>query len=981
MVETIFILDEHLKTSKALTVNGKNNFFDDCYSMDLSTGVESYEFSTNVEDLDEKNYVMFKYHDEFKLFQITEIEQEHNEGKIITYCYGESACLELLNDVVRAFESPRSFNCIQFLQYVLEGTGWSIGNYSSTLEEKTLEVDITKTTQKWSCIQDYMSSYGYELNTRVLYENGRVVAKKLDVYEEGQLGNRTYKRFEYGRNVKGIVKKKDLYEWCTALIIDTDQDIADISFEENTYVKPAGSDVIMAKYENNHYNLGRNFIYANYEDKSSSAGEAIANALAELKRRATPCFDYECTTIMTYEEFDQISLGDTVYVVDHTFNPIVTLEARVGKLEISFSDRNNCKCNLTNYKEIKSRIKAELTGSITEILESYFPLTEDMIAGEAIKPEHLKQDTYEFIRANYIKVDIGEFEKVIAETFVAKDAYVEDLEAINGAFDNLVVKDAYITDLNATNARIEKLEAYDANVENLVANKADINELTVVKADIEDLKAIDAEITNLVNENATITNATIENLKAVNADIINLKAENADIKNLKADKADINELTAEIAGINQAVIGKLDANYFESDEAKIGDLTVGELEAEIAKIGALEGDYADIDKIVTEKIEATVGDIGALEGDIANIETILSGNLGTGNLQTIKLTANNVEILDAIIKSANIESINTDEVMISNSDGKVLLEGALLQFFDDRDIPRIQMGKDGQGNFTFVLLDETGQGVLIDETGLKAAAIEDGLIVDAMIGDDANISGSKLNINSVITSINKDGSEAIDSTKVWFDEKNQTLNMAFNELSTSNNNLQESYNNINTSVNGLSVKVGRVETKTTEHGNDISVLESRMSEAEFEITENLISSTIGETVYVSKNEFDMLAKKTESQMNQSSSAIEMSFTTSYKYTSDVETDLNNFKEEVATNIRFDENGMEIGKTNSPFKATLSNEKLAFTENDSEVAYISNKKMHITDAEVKNSLTVGSSNYSYRWNLESNGHLRLRLERD
>jgi hypothetical protein len=291
------------------------------------------------------------------------------------------------------------------------------------------------------------------------------------------------------------------------------------------------------------------------------------------------------------------------------------------------------------------------------------------------------------------------------------------------------------------------------------------------------------------------------------------------------------------------------------------------------------------------------------------------------------------------------------------------------------------MGKDGQGNFTFVLLDETGQGVLIDETGLKAAAIEDGLIVDAMIGDNANISGSKLNINSVITSINKDGSEAIDSTKVWFDEKNQTLNMAFNELSTSNNNLQESYNNINTSVNGLSVKVGRVETKTTEHGNDISVLESRMSEAEFEITENLISSTIGETVYVSKNEFDMLAKKTESQMNQSSSAIEMSFTTSYKYTSDVETDLNNFKEEVATNIRFDENGMEIGKTNSPFKATLSNEKLSFTENDSEVAYISNNKMHITDAEVKNSLTVGSSNYSYRWNLESNGHLRLRLERD
>ena len=921
MVETIFILDEHLRTSKLLTVNGKNNFFDDCYSMDLSTGVESYEFSTNVQDLDEKNYVMFKYHDQFKLFQITEIEQEHNEGKIITYCYGESVCLELLNDVVRAFNGP--FNCIQFLQHVLAGSGWSIGNYSSSLENKTLEVDISKTTQKWSCIQDYMSEYGYELNTRVLYENGRIIAKLLDVFEEGQLGNRTYKRFEYGRNVEGIVKKKDLYEWCTALIIDTDQNINDVEFEKDAYVKPKGSDVIMAKYENNHYNLGRNYIYSSYEDKSSSPEEAVENAYNELKRRATPCFDYECTTIMTYEEFGEISLGDTVYVIDHSFSPIVTLEARVGKLEISFTDRNDCKCNLTNYKEVKSKIRTELTGTITEILESYFPITEDMIAGEAIKPEHLKEDTYEFIRANYIKVDIGEFEKVVAETFIAKDAYVEDLEVINGAFENLVAKDA--------------------------------------------------EIGNLV----------AEHIKAADVEIENLKAKDAEIENLKANQADVNTLTAEVAGINQAVIGKLDANYFESDEAKIGSLTVGELESTMAKIGVLEGDFAKIDQIVTEKVEATVGDIGALEGDVANIGNILAGNVGTGELQTIKLTANNVEILDAIIKSAHIESINTDEVMISNSDGKVLLEGALLQFFDDRDIPRIQMGKDGQGNFTFVLLDETGQGVLLDETGLKAAAIEDGLIVDAMIGDNANISGSKLNINSVVTSINN-GSSSINSTKVYFDDKKQSLNVAFNELSGSNSTLQESYNNIVADVNGIKANIRSINNVNSGQADDISGLEQRMNEAEVEITENLISTSVGETFYVSKNEFEMLAKKTESQMNQTSSDIQMSFITSYQYTSDVESDLENYKEEVATNIRFDEKGIELGKTNSPFKAVLSNEKLSFTENDLEVAYISNNKMHITQAEVKNSLTIGPSNsssYSYRWNLESNGHLRLRLERD
>ena len=70
MVNTIFILDEYYKTQKVLTVNGANTFFDDLYTMDLSTGVESFEFSTNVDDLDESNYVMFYYQNQYKLFQI-----------------------------------------------------------------------------------------------------------------------------------------------------------------------------------------------------------------------------------------------------------------------------------------------------------------------------------------------------------------------------------------------------------------------------------------------------------------------------------------------------------------------------------------------------------------------------------------------------------------------------------------------------------------------------------------------------------------------------------------------------------------------------------------------------------------------------------------------------------------------------------------------------------------------------------------------
>ena len=1047
MVETIFILDEHYKTSKVLTVNGKNNFFDDCYSMDLSTGVESYEFSTNVQDLDEKHYVMFKYHDEFKLFQITEIEQEHNEGKIITYCYGESACLELLNDVVRAFSG--SFNCIQFLQYVLEGTGWSIGNYSSSLEEKVLEVDVSKTTQKWSCIQDYMSSYGYELNTRVLYENGHVVAKKLDVYEEGQLGKMTHKRFEYGRNVKGIVKKKDLYEWCTALIIDSDVSVSDIEFKQDEYHKPAGSDVIYAPNENRMYNVGRDYIYANFEDKSPSGEEAVENALAELKRRATPHFDYECTTIMTYKEFEEISLGDTVLVVDHSFNPIVTLEARVGKLEVSFTDRNACKCNLTNYKEIKSRINVELTGTVTEIIDKYFPVTSEGIADGAIVDGKIETKYYQQITA-----DIVSASKLVAEELIAEHAFIfngrfEELEANDATIENLITTNfesvnAKIENLNATKATIEELNATNATIETLKASKADIKDLNATNATIETLKTKDATIENLINTNLESTNAKIENLRATKADIDVLEADYATIKDL------------------QAV------------DAKIGDLDVGEL-------SAIKGDI--------KELEAATANIGLLSADVADIKTLMGGSASTGSIQTIRLTAANTTIDNALIQDAAIAnvsagkltagSIDTNSVSLASNDGSMILSGSLQQFKDENGRVRIQMGKDGDGKFTLAILDKYGYGTLFDENGITEKGIGPETIVDANISANAQIDGNKLNIKSVISNINdSDSSEEtgvwIKASKIIFDDYEQTLEVGFNKIektvdqnqtymysmvdqiilnkneiktlkekveiegdddgtitsiTNSISEIQQTLDGINTTVgtlqtnyNEVSGEVESVSNKQTTLEQDvdsfkISVsttyatkdslddleeeLTAKINNVDIEISEDQITSIVSKSYY-SKAEVDnnikdsldsmedslisnmennyvgktdiggIVQEETSSQMSQTSEMIEMKFNETQLYTSEVQQELIQYKVDVETNIRFSNDGIELGKSNSPFKTVLDNDRLAFYQDNTVIAYINNNKMNITNAEIKDELTLGNLSW-----VNSNGHLRLR----
>ena len=674
MVNTIFILDEYYKTQKVLSVNGANTFFDDLYMLDLSTGVESYEFSTNITDIDESNYIMFYYQNQYKLFQITEVEQEHEDGQIITYCYGESACLELLNGAVRAFSGE--FNCIAFFEHVLANTGWSIGNYSSTLANKVMNIKVDKTTQIWSCIQDHMSVFNYELNTRVIYDNGYVKSKLIDIFIEGELGTKTYKRFEYGRNVKGITKKKDLYDWCTALIIESKEEIVDVSFNEDGYVKAKGSDVILAPIENERYNLGRDYIYASYEDNSPSAQEAIENAAAELKRRATPRFDYECDTILTYEEYEDISIGDTVYVIDHSFSPMVTLEARVGKLEISFTDRNNCKCNLTNYKEVKSGIDMTLSAGIKDIVNTYFPVTSAGIADGAIIDGKIDTKYYEQITA-----DIISGSKVVAEQLIAQEVI-------------------------ALEAQIGKLEAEDATIKNLVAEKA-----------------------------------TIKDLDAANANIGNLTA------------------------------------------------------------------------------------------TVADIQTLVNGNLTSDNIQSLNLTSKNTTIENALIKDAMIDTIsankintgtiNTNNVSIQSEDGGISISDETMQF-KDGDTVRIQIGKDASGDFTFALYDKTGKGQLINADGIQSSdAIADGLIRNDHVSDNANISGSKLDINSVINVINNDGTETLKGSKIKLDDEGQTLDVAFNTMTTKVDGNTETLNTQSTQISVMQGEIGTLITDTTIDGEKL----------------------------------------------------------------------------------------------------------------------------------------------------------------
>ena len=176
---------------------------------------------------------------------------------------------------------------------------------------------------------------------------------------------------------------------------------------------------------------------------------------------------------------------------------------------------------------------------------------------------------------------------------------------------------------------------------------------------------------------------------------------------------------------------------------------------------------------------------------------------------------------DAFIKDAMIDTvnaakinagrINTNSVVIGSEDGGMRISGATQQFTDKNGNVRIQIGRDASNDFTFALYGEDGQGQIINQNGITASAIADGLIVNDMVSDNAAISGGKLDISSVVTEINNDNTTTINSNKIYLDEQNQSLEVAFKSLKTQVDTIKDIDSDLTTITDKIQSNTSKIE--------------------------------------------------------------------------------------------------------------------------------------------------------------------------
>lgn len=118
--------------------------------------------------------------------------------------------------------------------------------------------------------------------------------------------------------------------------------------------------------------------------------------------------------------------------------------------------------------------------------------------------------------------------------------------------------------------------------------------------------------------------------------------------------------------------------------------------------------------------------------------------------------------------------------------------------------------------------------------------------------------------------------------------------------------------------------------------------------------------------------------KQQSQIDQSAKRIDFVFADTTGRIQKVSDALADDQATLRQYIRFTGALMELGRSDNDFVARLSNEKLAFLENGTEIAYISNHQLYILDAQIKGRLTIANEEIGMMYDhiVRSNGHYSI-----
>lgn len=807
----LFVLNKQERVIATLNNGGQSindtPYFNDDWEIDLVSGAETYKFSTVLNKVSSEflvvgNYIAFQFEDDYKLFQILTVDQAHGDiATVDIYC--EIAGLSLINSVFRK-NNLVSHDIKRFLDAVLLETEWNTGYIDMALGN-VLDLEL-ETGSVYSTLQNNIGAYGAEISFRCEITNNRISRKYVDAYFKR--GKYTGRRFEFGRNVNNLKRNIDSSELFTALIGEGSNGLsfADIALPELN--KPAGQDFVFDQESYNRYNHNGYHLMGVFKMETESPEELCRATFKKLQDCKVPKITYEVDVAMLN---DLVSIGDTVNIVDHFFNPPLLLQARVSHLTLSLTDPQKDKCTLSNFIEVKSNINGDLMTEIKDFVNNtvsgQFPIGSDQIQDGAVNGDkifessittdklHADSITADKIQANSIKtkhLEAGTItaDKIETGTITAESGVIGSLTAdvittgtLNGALVNVTnivadnitsgVIDAEhinVVNVNATNITTGTLDAKLVNVTNLnagniTAGVIDASQIQVINLDATNITSgsINADIIEgLIITGDMITAGTIN---ANLAEIINLKAQNITSGFLSADRIQVGSLNADkITG------GTITGDLISGNTITAGNIQTGTITAESGVIGSLNADIItagtiDASVIGVTNLNASNITSGTIDASKVTVSNINAGNITGGVIDASKVTVSNLNadnitsgtINGTLINVTNLNAssitsgiLDTSKINVSSTSGNLKIFDNTIQIKDSQATPvtRVQIGEDAQGDYNMYVYSPSG--VLMFDAVYGVTS--DGISNNAVGGDkikDESITSNKLVIDEI----------------------------------------------------------------------------------------------------------------------------------------------------------------------------------------------------------------------------------------
>lgn len=275
---------------------------------------------------------------------VQSVETQRDEGKPVTTAYCVNSIAEL-GSVYILDKRGRKTTAPERAKVALEGTRWDVGTVDNGAIRHYADLNFYHQSVLKS-LQDITKEYGLELETSISVENGKITARTVSLLE--QLGNRNAeRRFEYGCDLKSVKRTlmaeqviTRLYAWGKGEEKTDDDGNSTGGYSRRIGLKEVNDGKsYLDNVEAQQYwgVLEGDAVFEDCDDRN----ELLKLAKARLAQVSKPQVSYEADVVnLGRAGFDAngVGVGDTVQIVDTTFNPPIRVEGRVLKIEEDLLD-------------------------------------------------------------------------------------------------------------------------------------------------------------------------------------------------------------------------------------------------------------------------------------------------------------------------------------------------------------------------------------------------------------------------------------------------------------------------------------------------------------------------------------------------------------------------------------------------------------------------------------------------------------------